>query len=83
MDMSATHGHPHPVAQSHHDAEVLRIQHVLESHGGALTRADLRAFCGASTWRELSFDAALHDAVQAGLIKELTPELFVAAGDEG
>ena len=81
--MSATEGRPHPAAQNVHDAEVLRIQHVLESHGGALTRADLRTFCGAGAWRGLSFDAALHDAVRAGRIKELTPELFVTAGDEG
>lgn len=70
-----------PLPHSHHDAETLRIEHVLHSHGGVLTRERLRAFCSADCWRELSFEAALHDAVEAGRIKELTPELYAIVED--
>lgn len=75
-DMSAQEGHPHPAATSYHDAEVLRIERVLASYGGTLTRNALREFCGAGNWRDTSFDAALHDAVRAGRIRQLTPELY-------
>jgi hypothetical protein len=79
--MSEQRGHPHPAATTYHDAEVLRIEHVLASYGGTLTRDTLREFCGADAWRDTSFDAALHDAVRAGRIKELTPELYRTGDD--
>ena len=81
--MSAHEGHPHPAAHSHHDAEILRIEHVLQSHGGTLTRHHLHEFCGADTWRDTAFEAALQDGVRSGRIRELTRELYTVAQDAG
>jgi len=73
--MSAQEGHPHPTAHSRHEAEIARLEHVLISYG-TLTQERLCELSGAESWREGSFHGALHDAVVAGRIRQLTDELY-------
>jgi hypothetical protein len=75
-----TQDRSHLAAHGHHEAEIVRIEHVLTSFG-TLTRGTLRDLCGATAWRDDSFDVVLHDAVAAGRIRQLTPELYSVPED--
>ena len=59
-----------------HEAEVARMERVLRSYGGVLTRARLFDECHAERWPVLdSFRAALDDGIAAGRLRALGPEL--------
>ena len=62
---------------SRHQVEIARIEHVLRSYGGVLTRDRLFEECGADKWPVLdTFRAALEDAIAAGRVRALGAELI-------
>ena len=59
-----------------HEAEIVRMEHVLASYGGVLTEERLFEFCGADHWPlGGTFRWALSEAVATGRLKRLGPEL--------
>jgi len=59
-----------------HEVEICRMERVLRSYGGVLTRDRLFAECGAEKWPVLdSFQVALSDAIATGRVRALGPHL--------
>jgi hypothetical protein len=59
-----------------HEVEICRMERVLRSYGGVLTRRRLFAECGADHWPVLdTFRYALDDAIAAGRVRALSDEL--------
>lgn len=59
-----------------HEAEICRMERVLRSYGGVLTRERLFAECGAAKWPVLdNFRVALDDAIATGRVRALGSEL--------
>jgi hypothetical protein len=62
--------------EGRHEFEIARMERVLRSYGGVLTRDRLFAECGAGHWPVLdTFRAALDDAIAAGRVRALGTEL--------
>jgi len=62
---------------SRHQAEIARMERVLRSYGGVLTRDRLLQECGAERWPVLdSFRAALDEAIATGRVRALGTELI-------
>jgi hypothetical protein len=59
-----------------HAAEIARMERILRSYGGVLTRERLFAECGAARWPVLdNFRVALDDAIASGRVRALGTEL--------
>ena len=59
-----------------HEIELARMERVLWSYGGVLTRDRLFEACHADHWPVLdSFRAALEDGLASGRLRALGPEL--------
>ena len=59
-----------------HEAEVARMERVLRSYGGVLTRDRLFEECHADRWPVLdSFRTALDDGIRSGRLRALGTEL--------
>lgn len=78
--MSVRRGHVS--ARNRLDAEVEDIVRALRSYG-VLTKERLEEIAGAGYWRtDVSFDAALHDAIAHGRVRQLSPRLYELTEDE-
>jgi hypothetical protein len=59
-----------------HEVEIARMERVLRSYGGVLTRERLFSECGADKWPVLdTFRVALDHAIAAGRVRPLGDEL--------
>jgi hypothetical protein len=59
-----------------HEVEIARMERVLRSYGGVLTRDRLFSECGADKWPVLdNFRIALDTAIAAGRVRPLGDEL--------
>jgi len=59
-----------------HEVEIARMERVLRSYGGVLTRDRLFAECGAEKWPVLdSFRASLDAAIACGRVRALGDQL--------
>ena len=59
-----------------HEIEISRMERVLRSYGGVLTRERLFRECGADHWPVLdTFHAALNAAIASGRVRTLGSEL--------
>jgi hypothetical protein len=59
-----------------HQAEIARMERILRSYGGVLTRERLLTECGADKWPVLdTFRRALDDAIASGRVRALGSEL--------
>jgi hypothetical protein len=59
-----------------HQAEIARMERILRSYGGVLTRDRLLAECHPEKWPVLdSFRVALDEAIASGRVRALGPEL--------
>jgi hypothetical protein len=81
MTMTTTDRLQH-AAHGLHEVEVHRIEQVLARYG-TLTRETLQDLCGAAAWREDSFEVVLRDALAAGRIRQLTPDLYTLPDNGG
>jgi hypothetical protein len=65
-----------------HEVEIARMERVLRSYGGVLTRDRLFAECGAGKWPVLdSFRTALDTAIASGRVRPLGDELVEVPGE--
>ena len=63
-----------------HEVEICRMERILRSYGGVLTRDRLFTECGAGHWPVLdTFRAALDDAISTGRVRALGSELIAVA----
>jgi hypothetical protein len=59
-----------------HEVEICRMERVLRSYGGVLTRDRLFTECGAEKWPVLdSFRVSLDQAIATGRVRALGPHL--------
>jgi len=69
--------------EGRHEVEIARMERVLRSYGGVLTRNRLFAECRGDKWPVLdTFSTALEDAIACGRLRALGRELVEVPAEQ-